>query len=420
MNKSLLITKNGLLILLFALLLIFFKGPNLLYGGLAFALIAGYHLLTDRRFTAEQIVESGLMTVHLAVYLLLCTLLIWATTGEEESNYWIIYFLPIIVASTNLNLLRTLIICMFSSLFYLAMIPNAILSNADTLHEEMPEFLIFCTTFFIVGVVIQGFSDQNRHQLQQQKQLNTLLLENHNALQESILKLKATEETLRRKDRLAALGEMSAGLAHEIRNPLGIISSSAQLLQSYVNNTNSNAKQLLEVIREESGRLNTLVSDFLKFGRPAQPQLKQYPLEELVQRAVEYLYQIGEEHKVQLDYQPPQQSIPVLVDSAMIQQLLLNLLLNAIEACDAGGQVTIKLRSINHHAEIAICDNGMGIDNKELRTIFNPFFTTKNSGTGLGLSTAHKIVESHGGDIHVRSRMGSGSCFTVILPEEEG
>ena len=418
MNTSLLIIKNGLLLCLFALLLAFFKGPSLLYGSLSFILIATYHLATDQRFSAEQLEDSGLMTLHLAIYLLLCTLLIWATTGHEESHYWIIYFLPIVVAGTNLTLLHTMGTCLFSSLFYLALVPNIIWNNPQELSEDLPEFLISCTTFFIVGILIHGFSEQHRRQLHQQKHLNDLLLENRNALQNSLLKLEAAEETLRRKDRLAALGEMSAGLAHEIRNPLGIIASSAQLLQSHLGSSNGSQQDLLDVIREESTRLNDLVTTFLRFGRPGDPQLKSHQLENLIEKTVDHLRPVAEQHQVELAFSPGHPTTTVYVDADMIQQLLLNLLLNAIEACSEQGKVTIRALTIDHKAQIIVDDTGAGISEEILPTIFNPFFTTKDSGTGLGLATAHNIAQSHGGDIHVTSRSGRGSRFVVTLPLE--
>ena len=419
MNKSLYFSQNALLLLLFSLLLIFFKGPNLLYGSLAFLLVAVYHFLTDRRFSADQIVNSGLMGIHLSVYLLLCSVLIWATTGEDESNYWIIYFLPIVVAATHLNLLKTLITCFLSSLFYLLLIPFHIWSDPIELHEDLPEFLITCITFFIVGVVIHGFSQQNRNQLDQEKQLNKQLLQNRNDLHKSLRKLEATEETLRRKDRLAALGEMSAGLAHEIRNPLGVISSSAQLLQAQLSTNAPGHQQLLAVIREESQRLNGLVSDFLKFGRPTDPQCEHYQFEKLVQRVVEQLKTVAQESGIELKYTLPDDSIPVYVDADMIQQLLLNLLLNALDACTAGGVVALRFSIDDNKVNLSIADNGCGMGQEMLATIFTPFVTTKDHGAGLGLSTAHNIAVAHGGDIKVQSRRGYGSCFTVTLPVEE-
>ncbi|PLX94680.1 MAG: hypothetical protein C0620_05575 [Desulfuromonas sp.] len=419
MNKSLLITKNGLLLCLFAILLVFFKGPSLLYGTLSFILIATYHLVTDRRFSAEQLTNSGLMSLHIAIYLLLCTLLIWATTGHEESHYWIIYFLPIVVAGTNLSLLHTLATSLFSSLLYLVSIPSVVWSDPIELAEDLPEFLISCTTFFIVGVLIHGFSAQHRQQLQQQKHLNDLLLDNRNALQNSLCKLEQAEETLRRKDRLAALGEMAAGLAHEIRNPLGVISSSAQLIESQLEQPPSSQKELLSVIREETARLNDLVSNFLRFGRPGEPRREPHHLDALVQRAVDHLQNIAEQRQIALNFAPPQRPVVIAVDADMIQQLLLNLLLNAIEASSANSQVTIETHVTPHQAEIVISDHGCGIEPEVLPTIFNPFVTTKDTGTGLGLATAHNIVQSHGGDILVSSQPGKGSRFTIQLPRED-
>ncbi len=417
MNQSLFITKNGLLILLFTLWLCFFTGPNYLFGGLTFAAIAVYHLLTDRRFSAEHIEASGLMHLHLGVYLLLCTALVWATTGVEESNYWIVYFLPVIVAASNLTLWRTMLTCLVASLLFLLTVRYATTTQDNLLSNELAEFLTLCTTFFVVGVVVNSFSQQHRDQLAQQKRLNERLRERSAELQKSLDKLRETEEILRRKDRLAALGEMAAGLAHEIRNPLGVISSSSQLLRSRFD-ADDNAAQLLNVIREESSRLNALVNDFLKFGHPAQPQLLRQDVAALVQRAVDHLYTIAVARNVQICCTLPDTPVELEVDGDMLQQLLLNLLLNAIEACNDQGRVRVTVEDQDQQICIVVDDNGCGIAAEIMATIFNPFFTTKADGTGLGLATSHKIAEMHGGEIQAESIQGEGSCFRVILPRQ--
>jgi len=413
------LTKSLILTLLIVLLCLFSKGEDLFLDALPFALLAGYHLVTDRRFTIEQIQSSGLMPAHVGVYLLLCTLIIWATTGEEESVYWIVYFLPIAVAASNLNLRLTLLTCTLAVVLFFSQIPATLYLDPERRHEELPEFLVFGITFFIVGLLVQSFSDSHRRQLAAEKDLNERLLANQAALKESLARLEAAEESLRRSERLAALGEMSAGIAHEIRNPLGIVSASAQLLDKKLADPPDGVRQLLDIIQEESTRINGLVSDFIAFGRPAPPVLRAVDLRALLGRAADHVEGLARQQGVVLRVDVESGPLMVRVDADQMQQVLLNLLLNALAAVADDGLIRLRAYRDDARACLEVADNGRGISPDIQRKIFDPFFTTKDQGTGLGLANASRIVEAHGGDLRVRSTPGAGAVFTVCLPAVE-
>ncbi|WP_282755748.1 sensor histidine kinase [Desulfuromonas thiophila] len=410
MSPSVVPVKNSVLLLLLMLLLVLFRGPHLLYGALSLLLVTLYYFFTDHRLTPAQIAERGFLGRHLLVSLLLCTLVIWATTGREESHYWIIYLLPIITGASVLNLGRSLALCLLASFCYLTLVPPA-----EYLHDpsELPEFLIPCIALFFVGVLVQSHAEQSRRQLRRQQQLNQQLSANEEALRQSLQKLRTTEDSLRRQDRLAALGEMSAGLAHEIRNPLGVIRSSAQLLSA---TAEAPADPLLAVIAEESDRLNQLLSRFLDFGRPLQPQRAPCDLVALLQQAHDALLPAAEQQGVRLNLFVPPAPLVLAVDAALLRQAIDNLLLNAVQACQPGDHVTLSLTKRRQQVCLSVEDSGCGIAAADLPHIFNPFFTRRKGGTGLGLANAHKAVTLHQGEIQLHSQPGSGSTFSILLP----
>ena len=409
--------KSSILLLLLALLLVFFKGPNLLFGALSLLAVTLYYFFTDHRLSPEQIARQGRLGLHLSLYMILCTLVIWATTGEEESHYWIIYLLPIVTGASVLSLWRTMGICALSSLLYMALIPISIYRNPVELQEDLPEFIISCISLFIAGILVQSMAEQNRRRLEQKKQLNEQLSANEDALRRSLRKLKETEESLRRQDRLAALGAMSAGLAHEIRNPLGIITSSAQLLAT--NREEQCDSAMLNIIQEEATRLNTLVSRFLDFGQAQELQRSPCDLNSFISQILEHVRSLSTPKGIEINAFLPSTPVRLCVDRELIHQAVLNLLLNAVEACSAGDSITLTLARRDDQIRIGVEDSGSGIAAQDLERIFNPFFTTRERGSGLGLANAHKAITLHNGSIDVRSQPGHGSTFTIVLPLQE-
>jgi signal transduction histidine kinase len=228
--------------------------------------------------------------------------------------------------------------------------------------------------------------------------------------------LREAEEAVRRSDRLAALGQLAAGLAHELRNPLGTIRASAEMLNRSVAAENEVAREVAGFIAEEVDRTNSLVTRFLDFVRPLELRPAIADLAQVLDRSVSMVEREAAAREVTIykNYSPDIRPFPL--DAELMERVFYNLLANAAQATAPGGAVTIKTRPMGANAEISVIDRGEGIEPKIMDTIFNPFFTTKADGVGLGLAICSKIVDQHGGTITVESERGKGSVFRVCLP----
>ena len=229
--------------------------------------------------------------------------------------------------------------------------------------------------------------------------------------------LNRKNEQLRRKERLAALGEMAAGVAHEIRNPLGGIQVFASLLRQDLAEQ-PDAVQRVDKIRKGVAQLESIVSDILDFARPAGPVPRRVPLKTLVAETVELSVSRMAAAGVTVDVGDGFGNVELDTDGAMLQRALLNLLLNAIEATQGHGQrVRINLSAhTDQCVTIEVCDEGPGIETETMECVFNPFFTTKDTGTGLGLAIVHQIIETLGGSVRVSNRPEGGAVFSLIVP----
>jgi two-component system sensor histidine kinase PilS (NtrC family) len=222
------------------------------------------------------------------------------------------------------------------------------------------------------------------------------------------------EEAMRRADRLAVVGGLAAGLAHEVRNPLAAMCGSIELL-SLSSSLGDHERRLMQVVRAEGERLEHLVKDFLAFAKPASPHLAAVDAGPLVRETVEVFRREATLKGISLALDADA-SVWLSVDANQIKSVLWNLLGNARDATEKGGRIAVRLRRQIGQALLEIEDSGQGISAEDLPRIFDPFFTTKAGGTGLGLAIVHRIVEAHGGRIAVRSEPGRGSIFSVTLP----
>jgi two-component system sensor histidine kinase PilS (NtrC family) len=232
--------------------------------------------------------------------------------------------------------------------------------------------------------------------------------------------LRIMEQHVKRVEKMAALGEMAAGLAHEIKNPLASISGAIQLLREEVR-SDPDHDRLMQIILREADRLSSLVGDFLLYARPPAGKFECIDLERAVRETVELFEKKAAWEKriaVSLKTQP---GIWIGMDSAQLRQVLWNLLINAAEAIDAQGEIRIELSgSRDRQACLKICDTGSGMPPETLQSIFDPFFTTKPNGTGLGLSIVHRILESYDCRLDVDSTPARGTMFSVYFRQIEG
>lgn len=226
-------------------------------------------------------------------------------------------------------------------------------------------------------------------------------------------------DTLKEKDRLAALGEMSAGLAHEIRNPLAAIKGAAQALDP--SKVSSDERELLQIMVDEVNRLNKVVSEFLNYAKPFRGTFAPLNLNDAVTRTLQLLeHDTSKEIDLRVDLEADLPDISG--DSEQLRQVLINLVLNARDAIPPQGTLRVSTRATDRsrsHVELRVQDTGPGISQKVRDKIFIPFFTTKQRGTGLGLALCQRIVRDHGGSIDVRSVLGKGSTFIVKLPTSQ-
>jgi two-component system sensor histidine kinase HydH len=225
------------------------------------------------------------------------------------------------------------------------------------------------------------------------------------------------EAQLHQSERLAALGEMTAGVAHEVRNPLGIISSTAELLRERLARYEPQ-NRLAQIIVEEANRLNEKVTEFLDFARPRIPNLRPCDLESTLNRSLELLQPEIDRLGIQISREYQLDGRPLMVDQDLLHQAFLNILLNAIQAMPQGGHLTVSTLPgpRGQGGEIRFQDDGEGIEPEALKKILNPFFTTKEKGSGLGLPIVKSIIEAHQGNLKIDSTVGKGTTIIISLP----
>jgi two-component system, NtrC family, sensor histidine kinase HydH len=360
---------------------------------------------------AAQVLEPRMSAIaSIALRLVLCYLLIYFTQGIASQLY-VFLLLPVITAATSFGLLGTALVTLLACAEY-----SSFLVYIDWGPQFIDSENWIALALRLLTVPLVGFLT---HQLAEGKRVESrkyqMAAEQLAAANKS---LKEAEAQVRRSERLAALGQLTAGLAHELRNPMGTMKTSAELLARNVGEENAIAKEMAGYVSSEVDRVNTIITRFLDFARPQHLRLAPGDLDALLDTTIERF----EREKsgatatisVYKNYAP---DIPKIeFDNGLMERVFSNLLINAAQASPPGGVVTVKTRRADPMVEVSVIDRGSGIDPKNLESIFNPFFTTKSEGVGLGLAICSKIVDEHGGKIAVESTPGEGSVFRVFLP----
>jgi len=349
--------------------------------------------------------------------ILLATLLI-DHTGELSinSSYWPIYFLPVVTAAEYFEALGTLLWTTLAAAAYCSYLSpffNPSIEDYDLTTESYGLLAIRVLFFFLAAMVVNRFVVESRRRTEQYQELAETLAETNRRLEQA-------QEAARRSERLAALGQLSAGLAHEIRNPLGVIKGSAEMLAQKVSKTDLLAGELSGYILTESNRLSALVTRFLDFARPLHAELEPGSVTAVLDRGLERVTTAwkGPAITVQRRYQP---ELPrVELDPDLLEQAFVNLIQNAFEAMGgSGGTLRVEAATATTDViEVVIEDTGPGILPELREQIFNPFVTTRKTGVGLGLSIVAKIVDGHHGNIHIENAVhgASGARFVIRFP----
>ncbi|HWS71226.1 MAG TPA: ATP-binding protein, partial [Thermoanaerobaculia bacterium] len=236
---------------------------------------------------------------------------------------------------------------------------------------------------------------------------------------QDLTEMKRLEAELRLKDRMAAVGELSAGIAHEIRNPLAAIAGSVQVLKKSGSLT-SQEQRLMSIVLKESERLNKTIAEFLRFVRPQEKMAREFDIAASLAETLDLLENSSElraDHVIRRAIEPP--SFSIVGDSDQIRQVFWNLARNAVQAMAAGGILTVSTVVDGDEYEISFTDSGHGMSELDLQRLFQPFRTNFPSGTGLGMAISYRIVQEHGGRIDVSSREGVGTTIMVSLPAKQ-
>lgn len=322
-----------------------------------------------------------------------------------------LYYLPIILAALRYGLGGGLLCSVLVSFAYA---PHILFQWGGQVTMEMEkylEILLYNTVGGLTGLLAMR-EMQRAQELQKSAES---LEESYLKLQEQSERMMQIEEQLRQAERLSTLGEMAAVLAHEIRNPLGSIRGTSEILKDDYP-PGSRKHEFLEIQLKETERLNRVVEDFLKMARPQPADMAPCSVQEELETIVTLVAGEAKKRKVNLKLQQTEAPVILKADGEKLRQAFLNITLNALQATPPGGVVSISASVDETTCRIQFTDSGPGIDAASLTKIFEPFFTTKPDGTGLGLATTKKIIDNHGGQLLVDTEPGQGTTMTVSLP----
>jgi signal transduction histidine kinase len=315
-----------------------------------------------------------------------------------------LYYVPTVVAALLFGWRGGLAAGLLAGISHLPDILQSLSKSPDYALEQMVEIPVL----IFVGLLTGFFSDRDRKQRKDIERTTIRLTEVYQELQQNF-------EQMKRAERLFAIGQLAAGLAHELRNPLGSVAGAAGILQrnAYLEPKH---QECVEIIIKESQRLSRLLTDFLDFARPRPPKYKSVDVDSLLSSVIQLVTHGIGRGAVELRKETAPSLPPVEGDPEMLKQLLLNLVINAIQAMPDGGEVVVSAGLREGKMLISVQDEGKGIAPENRDKIFDPFFTTKDGGTGLGLSVAHQIVEQHGGILRAEANPDRGMTFSALLP----
>ncbi|MCU1302413.1 MAG: hypothetical protein JWQ87_2697 [Candidatus Sulfotelmatobacter sp.] len=384
--------------------------------------------LTLLAFAVVQFSESWVLSrsprrgpAYIVLFKIALATLLIDHTGELgiNSSYYPIFYLPVVTAAEYFSPWLTLLWTALASAAYCSYLYPA-LQEYEITADSYSLLAIRILFFFLAAMVVNRFVVENRRQIKRYQELAETLAETNR-------KLEQAQEEARRSERLAALGQMSAGLAHEIRNPLGVIKGSAEMLHQKLGESNPLANELAGYISTETNRLSALVTRFLDFARPLQAELVPLEITPVLDRALHAVLLTRKEDDAPVDverqYQPDLPVVPL--DDSLCEQAFVNLIQNAYDAMgSSGGKLRVTAAKTNsarrNGVEVSIEDTGPGIPPALREQIFNPFVTTKKTGVGLGLSIVSRIIDGHHGTIRVESdgegNGQRGARFVIFFP----
>ena len=332
------------------------------------------------------------------------------------------YFIPILIAAFQFGVRGGLGSAFLVSVLYL---PHVMLQWGGLVEANLMRFLQI-VLFYVIGYLTGLKAQKEKIEKERFRQAARQLEINLAKLKEQSDKLSELEEQLRHVDRLAVIGELTASLAHEVRNPLGAIRGAVEILRDEMAVENKTS-EFFTILIEETNRLNKVVENYMQYAQTQKPQKRIFEAKEILEQVKLLLGRQFRKQEVELKTEWPDSPCPVNSDPNQLWQVLINLLLNALQAINGSGTVTLRLACVETRKEqqalddlpalrLSVTDTGRGLDQEEIRQMFRPFYTTKEDGSGLGLAIVKRIADENGWKITVQSRLNEETVIALDFP----
>ena len=385
--------------------------PETNYNALILVPLIGAFQIVEPRL---RLFSSRRGQITSVVLKLLLSYLLVGWTHTVDSYYSAIFLIPVVSAATIFDLFGVIVVTAIACLAYFSfLLPVFFDYSRYQLPPDQISLMSLRAAFYaIVAFLVYEQAKAKRDEMARTEEAAARLAESNRNLRQA-------EVSLRRSERLAALGQLTAGLAHELRNPLGTIKASAEMLtKNSVKNKPELMAEMAGYIGSETDRMNGLIASFLDFARPLRIHPVTADLRSLLADVVRQQSELAKACQVSLLLHAPD-TLSFACDPDLLKSAVSNLVQNAIQASAPGQEVEIRAADKGQNILILVSDHGHGIPAQHLESIFNPFFTTKPQGTGLGLAIVSKIMDEHHGKIEVSSQTGIGTNFALTIPKTQ-
>jgi len=362
------------------------------------------------------------LVVILSVFISVLHYLTPTMNWQYHLIYMQSYFIPILIAAFQFGKKGGIGSALLVSALYL---PHVMLQWGGLVEANLMRFLQI-VLFYVIGYLTGLKAEKEQIEKERFRQAARQLESNLAKLREQAEKLSDMEEQLRHADRLAVIGEMTASLAHEVRNPLGAIRGAVEILRDQMSVENKTS-EFFAILIDETKRLNRVVENYLQYARTQKAQKELFEVKDILQQASLLLARQFRKQQVELITRWPDTACLVNGDPNQLWQVLINLLINALQAINGPGKVIIELTSSQSDSvpttldrlpvlQLSVTDNGLGMAKTEIGKIFKPFYTTKQEGSGLGLAIVKRIADENGWKLEVQTELNKGTTFQLTIP----
>ncbi len=355
--------------------------------------------------------------VFIALLIIVISLLHYNTSTKKWQYHLIYmqaYFIPIILGAFQFGIRGGLGASLIISVIYL---PHVMLQWGGLVENNLMrclQIILFNVVGYITGLKAQGERKEKDRYQQAAKKLEEALDEQKRQTEQ----ISSMEQQLRAADRLSIVGELTASLAHEVRNPLGSIRGAVEIIRDAVPD-DIKKLEFFEILIQETNRLNQVVENYLRFAKKQPQHIQQYDLVKELNNIITMVASQARKQKIAIDVQLPHDPLFIKGDTGNFWQVALNIILNAIQTMPTGGNLAIKLEPREKEIYFTVQDQGSGIAPDKVQEIFKPFFTTKREGTGLGLAIVKRISDENNWRISLKSELGKGTVIQIIIPTSE-